>query len=62
MSIVHGASKRLQARPFRTKALSFVIIMVPTAWFSHALLLLCVIVPWAVPSVYLRFRLIAWSA
>jgi hypothetical protein len=55
MSIVNGASKCLQARPFRTEALSFMIIMVPMVWFSHALLLLCVIVPWAVPSVYLRF-------
>jgi hypothetical protein len=54
-SVTHDTSKRLWARPFRTEVASFVIIMVPMAWVSHALLGLCIVVAWAVPSVYLRF-------
>jgi hypothetical protein len=54
-SVPHSASKRLLARPFRIEVVSFTIVIAPMVWVSHALLGLCVVVPWAVPSVYLRF-------
>jgi hypothetical protein len=50
-SVAHGASKRHQARPFITKAASFMIVVAPVAWLLCTLLGLCIIVPWAVPSV-----------
>jgi hypothetical protein len=62
MSIVHSASKHLQTRPFRTEDASFMIVVAPTAWVLRALLGLCVIIHWAVPSVYQSFRLSDWSA
>jgi hypothetical protein len=62
MSVTDGASKLLQARPFRTEATSFMIVTAPVAWVSYALLGLCIVIPWAVPSVYLKFRSSAWSA
>jgi hypothetical protein len=55
MSGAYGTSKCLWTRPFKTEVVSFVIITAPMARVSHALLGLCVIVPWAMPSVYLRF-------
>jgi hypothetical protein len=60
--VVHDASKRLWARPFRTEATSFTILTTPVVWVSHALLGLCTVVRWVVPSVNLRFRPSAWSA
>jgi hypothetical protein len=53
--VVHDASKHLRARPFRTEATSFTVIMAPMVWVSHALLGLCIDVARAVSSVYLRF-------
>jgi hypothetical protein len=32
MSVTHGASKHLWARPFMTEDASFTVITVPTAW------------------------------
>jgi hypothetical protein len=57
MSITHDSSKRLRARPIMTEAVSFAIITAPAARVSCTLLGLCVVVPWAVLSVCLRFRL-----
>jgi hypothetical protein len=58
-SISHGASKRLWARPFGTDVASMAIITAPMVQVSCALLGLCIIIPWAVLSVYLRLRLSA---
>jgi hypothetical protein len=55
MSIAHGASECLWARPFRTEATSFAIVVAFVAWVSHASLGLHVIVPWVASSTYLRF-------
>jgi hypothetical protein len=45
MSVVHGTSKCLWARPFRTEATPLTIITAPTAWVSCALLGLRIIAP-----------------
>jgi hypothetical protein len=61
---VHGASKHLCTRPFRAEAASFVIIVAPTMQVMCMLLGLRAIIPWARPSVCLRFRLgtrLAWA-
>jgi hypothetical protein len=55
-SVVHGVSKCLWARPFRTEATSVAVITVPTLLRLHVVLL------WAVPLAHLRFQLSAWSA
>jgi hypothetical protein len=52
MSVVHGASKCLWARPFRTEVVSFMIVMTLAAWVSCTSLGLHVVVPWAVPWVH----------
>jgi hypothetical protein len=52
---MHDSSKHLWARPFRTMVVLFTIIMAPGVLVPHVLLELCVVVPWAVPSVCLRF-------
>jgi hypothetical protein len=56
MSIVHDASKHLWVEPFRTKVTSLAIVTAPAVRISHVLLRLCVIVPRAGLSMYLRFR------
>jgi hypothetical protein len=51
MSVMHGTSKHLRARPFRTEIASFAVGVAPAMWVSCALLGLCIIVPWAMPPV-----------
>jgi hypothetical protein len=62
MNIVHVAFKHLQPRPFRTKVAPLVVVMAHEAWILRVLLGLCIIIPWAGPLLYLRFRLSTWSA
>jgi hypothetical protein len=52
---MHDASKRLWARPFRTEAASFAVIMAPMMRVSCTSLRLRIVIPWVVPSVHLRF-------
>jgi hypothetical protein len=55
MSVMHDASKRLQARPFGTETASSMVITAPATRVSPSLLGLCVVVSWVVPLVYLWF-------
>jgi hypothetical protein len=43
---MHGASKHLWAKPFRTKVVPLIIITAPTAWIFCVLLGLFINVPW----------------
>jgi hypothetical protein len=55
-NVGHDTSKCLRAKPFRTEVALFMIIV------SCASLGLCIVIPWTVLLVHLRFRPSAWSA
>jgi hypothetical protein len=52
---VHGASKCLQARPFKNEVAPLAVVTAPVAWIVCTLLGLCVIVPQVGLWMYLRF-------
>jgi hypothetical protein len=62
MSVTYDASERLCVMPFRTEVVSFMIIMSYTACVLCVSLGLRIIVPWMVPSSYMRFRPSTWAA